>query len=162
MKGNAMLRQSIPSASFPFQATVPYGQQYQSRTVEKQNSRKLAAYKWPLITGLSPIFSSSLSLGPLFFNPLPESSLDGRLQASQPRGLMEKQADDTYVAVSDTAKEPRSEKDVSISSLPRQHDELELAGLVAPTEEEMNTLRHVPDKIKWTAYSECIIYISLY
>jgi POT family proton-dependent oligopeptide transporter len=75
---------------------------------------------------------------------------------------MEKQADDTYVAVSDTAKEPRSEKDVSISSLPRQHDELELAGLVAPTEEEMNTLRHVPDKIKWTAYSECIIYISLY
>lgn len=70
---------------------------------------------------------------------------------------MEKQADDTYAVVSDAAKEPRSEKDVSISSLPHQHDELELASLVAPTEEEMNTLRHVPDKINWTAYSERFI-----
>ena len=70
---------------------------------------------------------------------------------------MEKHADDTYPAVSEAAKEPCSENDISF--LPHQHDELELACLVAPTEEEMNTLRHVPDKIDWAAYSECFICI---
>ena len=75
---------------------------------------------------------------------------------------MEKQADDSFyaAAVSEIAKESRSEKAVSIGSLPHQPDELEFSGLVAPTEEEMNTLRHVPDKIDWTAYSEHFIRIS--
>lgn len=73
---------------------------------------------------------------------------------------MEKQADDYYAAVSEAAKESRSEKGVSISSSSHQPDELELAGLVAPTEEEMNTLRHVSDKIDWSAYSEHFIRIT--
>jgi len=65
---------------------------------------------------------------------------------------MEKQADDYYAAVSEAAKDSQSEKAASISS--HQPDELKLAGLVAPTEEEMNTLRHVSDKINWSAYSK--------
>jgi len=73
---------------------------------------------------------------------------------------MEKQADDYYAAVSEAAKESQSEKAASISSNSHQPDELRLAGLVAPTEEEMNTLRHVPDKINWSAYSERFIRIS--
>jgi proton-dependent oligopeptide transporter, POT family len=74
---------------------------------------------------------------------------------------MDKQADGSYyAAASEAAKEPHSEKAISINSLPHQPDELELAGLVAPTEEELNTLRHVPDKIDWTAYSERFIRIS--
>ena len=82
------------------------------------------------------------------------STVVGRTSSPNPdQRTMEKQADDAYGAVS---KEPRSEKDISISSLPHQNDELELA---APTEEEMNTLRHVPDKIDWTAYSERLICI---
>jgi POT family proton-dependent oligopeptide transporter len=75
---------------------------------------------------------------------------------------MDKQADDSYyAAASEAAKESHSEKAISINTLPHRPDELELAGLVAPTEEESNTLRHVPDKIDWTAYSERFIRISL-
>jgi hypothetical protein len=40
----------------------------------------------------------------------------------------------------------------SFSSISDQPDELKLAGVVPPTEEEMDTLRHVPDKINWSAY----------
>ncbi|KAI0300503.1 POT family-domain-containing protein [Multifurca ochricompacta] len=65
---------------------------------------------------------------------------------------MEKQADDSYyAAVGEAAKESKLEKAGSISSSSNQPNELELAGLVAPTEEEMDTLRHVPDKINWSA-----------
>jgi hypothetical protein len=106
-------------------------------------------------------FLSYIPSGRLFFNHQPESPFDGCPQAPQPIKFMEKQADDAYyAAVSEAAKETRSEKAVSRSSLPHQPDELELAGLIAPTEEEMNTLRHVPDKIDWTAYSEGFIRIS--
>jgi hypothetical protein len=60
---------------------------------------------------------------------------------------MEKQHDDaSSAAVNETAG-----KTVSISSVTPQLNDL---GLVAPTEEEMNTLRRVPDKINWTAYSK--------
>lgn len=62
---------------------------------------------------------------------------------------MEKQTDDYYAG---SAKDPRIEKTDSVSSSSHQPDELELAGFVAPTEEEMNTLRHIPDKISWSAY----------
>lgn len=69
---------------------------------------------------------------------------------------MEKQANEPhYAAVNEVAKESRSAKTVSVSSISHQPDELELAGLVAPTEEEMDILRHVPDKINWTAYRKC-------
>lgn len=65
---------------------------------------------------------------------------------------MKNQEDDaTFAAVNETAHKSGSEKTVSIGSFPHQLDDL---GLVAPTEEEMNTLRHVPDKIDWTAYSK--------
>jgi len=65
---------------------------------------------------------------------------------------MKKQDDDaSFAAVNETALKSDSEKAVSISSVAHQLNDL---GLVAPTEEEMNTLRHVPDKINWTAYSE--------
>jgi hypothetical protein len=67
---------------------------------------------------------------------------------------MEKQADDTsYPVASEAAQKPHSEKTASISSVSHQLDDLRHAGLVAPTEEEMKTLRHVPDKINWSAYS---------
>jgi hypothetical protein len=66
---------------------------------------------------------------------------------------MEK-ADDSYAAVSEPVKDSPSEKGVSVSSISHQPDELERAGFVPPTEEEMNTLRHVPDKIDWSAYSK--------
>jgi len=66
---------------------------------------------------------------------------------------MEKQADDYYTAASEAAKDPKSEKTGTDSSSSHQPDELELAGFVAPTEEEMDTLRHIPDKINWGAYS---------
>src|SRR5579863_2797682 len=72
---------------------------------------------------------------------------------------MEKQADD-YGAVGEAAKESQSEKVASIKSVSRQPDELEFAGLVGPTEEELNTLRHVPDKVDWSAYSKCLFHIS--
>ena len=72
---------------------------------------------------------------------------------------MEKQADD-YAAVDEAAKESQFEKATSIKSGSGQPDELELAGLVAPTEEELNALRHVPDKVDWSAYSKCIFHIS--
>ena len=65
---------------------------------------------------------------------------------------MEKQADDYYAAVSEAAKNSKFEKAGSVSSSSHQVDELELAGFVAPTDEELDTLRHVPDKINWTAY----------
>lgn len=74
---------------------------------------------------------------------------------------MEKQAGDYYVAVSETAKESGSEQTASIQFIVNQPDELGLAGLVAPTEEEMNTLRHVPDKIDWSAYSKRLLHSSL-
>jgi len=63
---------------------------------------------------------------------------------------MEKQADDT--SHPEAVQKPHSEKTVSISSAAYQLDDIQHAGLVAPTEEEMNTLRHVPDKINWKAY----------
>lgn len=65
---------------------------------------------------------------------------------------MEKQADDYYAAVSEAARDSKLEKTGPASSFSHQVDELELAGFVAPTEEEMDTLRHVSDKIKWSAY----------
>jgi hypothetical protein len=49
----------------------------------------------------------------------------------------------------DSAQDSKSE---TISSISHRPDELELAGLVSPTKEEMDTLRHVPDKIHWGAY----------
>jgi POT family proton-dependent oligopeptide transporter len=65
---------------------------------------------------------------------------------------MQKQDDDaSFAAVNETTHKSDSEKTVSISSVAHQLNDL---GLVAPTEEEMNTLRHVPDKINWTAYSK--------
>jgi hypothetical protein len=65
---------------------------------------------------------------------------------------MKKHDDDaSFAAVNDTSHKLDSEKTASISSVTHQLDDL---GLVAPTEEEMNTLRHVPDKIDWTAYSK--------
>jgi hypothetical protein len=65
---------------------------------------------------------------------------------------MKKQDDDaSFAAVNEIAHKSGSEKTLSISSVAHQLDDL---GLVAPTEEEMNTLRHVPDKINWAAYSE--------
>jgi hypothetical protein len=59
---------------------------------------------------------------------------------------MEKQTDSKLKAVSSSS---------SISHLP---DELELAGHIPPTEEEMDTLRHVPDKINWSAYRKVLFY----
>jgi hypothetical protein len=73
---------------------------------------------------------------------------------------MEKQPDDYYATVSEAAKESQSEKAASISYSSHQPNELELAGLVAPTEEESKTLRHVSDKIDWTAYCKRFICIS--
>ncbi|KAI0002460.1 peptide transporter PTR2A [Russula compacta] len=74
---------------------------------------------------------------------------------------MEKQANEPhYATVSDAAKESRSEKTVSVSSLSHQPNELELAGLVTPTEEEMNILRHVPDKINWSAYLVAFVELA--
>jgi len=73
---------------------------------------------------------------------------------------MEKQADDYHAAVGGPAKESQSEMVASTESVFRQSDELELVGLVAPTEEEMNTLRHIPDKVDWSAYSKCSFHIS--
>jgi POT family proton-dependent oligopeptide transporter len=65
---------------------------------------------------------------------------------------MKKQGDDaSFAAVNETALKSDSEKTVSISSVAHHLNDL---GLVAPTEEEMNTLRHVPDKINWAAYSK--------
>ena len=65
---------------------------------------------------------------------------------------MKKQDDDSsFAAVNETAHKSDSEKTVSASSVAHQLNDL---GPVVPTEEEMNTLRHVPDKIDWTAYSK--------
>ncbi len=65
---------------------------------------------------------------------------------------MNNQADDaSFGAVKESAHKLYSEKAPSIGSVPHQLDDL---GLVAPTKEEMDTLRHVPDKINWTAYSK--------
>ena len=59
-------------------------------------------------------------------------------------------------------KQSQFERVASINSVSRQlePDELELTDLVAPTEDEMNTLRHVPDKVDWSAYSQCFFHIS--
>jgi hypothetical protein len=43
----------------------------------------------------------------------------------------------------------------SFSSI-SEPNELKLAGFVPPTEEEMDTLRHVPDKINWRAYCKSL------
>jgi hypothetical protein len=65
------------------------------------------------------------------------------------------EADDTsYAAASEDALKSHAEKIVSVSSVSYQLDDLQLGGLVAPTEEEMITLRHVSDKINWSAYSK--------
>ena len=64
------------------------------------------------------------------------------------------QADDTsYAVAGEAAHKSQSEKIVSISSVAQLGD-LQFANLVAPTEDEMNSLRHVPDKIDWSAYSK--------
>ena len=63
---------------------------------------------------------------------------------------MKKQDDDSFAAVNETAHKSGLEKTVSTSSVAHQLNDL---SLVVPTE-EMNTLRHVPDKIDWTAYSK--------
>ncbi|KAI9512004.1 oligopeptide transporter [Russula earlei] len=74
---------------------------------------------------------------------------------------MEKQTDGLYrAAVNEAAKEPHPEKAVSIGSDSNQPDELPRGGLVAPTEEEMNTLRRVADKIDWSAYMIAIIEMA--
>ena len=66
--------------------------------------------------------------------------------------VMKKQDDDaSFAAVNETSDKPDSEKTGSINLVGPQLNDL---GLAAPTEEEMNTLRHVPDKINWTAYSK--------
>jgi len=65
---------------------------------------------------------------------------------------MKKQDDSSsFAAVNETAHKPDSEKTGSISSVAPQLNDL---GHIAPTEEEVNTLRHVSDKINWTAYSK--------
>jgi hypothetical protein len=46
--------------------------------------------------------------------------------------------------------------DGSSSSISHLPDELEHAGHISPTEGEMDTLRHVPDKINWTAYCKVL------
>ncbi|KAI0291954.1 hypothetical protein BC826DRAFT_457274 [Russula brevipes] len=72
---------------------------------------------------------------------------------------MEKQADNSdNVATSETVKESHPEKAASISSISHRPDELEPSGLVAPT--EMNILRHVPDKIKWSAYMIAFVELA--
>jgi hypothetical protein len=64
------------------------------------------------------------------------------------------QADDTsYGVASEAAHKLHAEKAVSVSSVPYQLDDLQLAGPAAPTE-EMDSLRHVSDKIDWSAYSK--------
>ncbi|KAI0055438.1 peptide transporter PTR2A [Artomyces pyxidatus] len=70
---------------------------------------------------------------------------------------MEKQADDAfYVAAGEVA---RKDKDFQPGQKlgggekeSLDHDQFELDGLVAPTEEEIFTLRHVPDRINWSTY----------
>jgi hypothetical protein len=52
------------------------------------------------------------------------------------------------------ALDSHAEKTASVSSVSHQLDDLQRGGLVAPTEEEMNALRHVSDKIDWGAYSK--------
>jgi hypothetical protein len=69
--------------------------------------------------------------------------------------IMEKQANDYYAAASEAAKDSKLEKTASATFSSHEVDELELAGFVAPTEEEMDTLRHVSDKINWSAYRTC-------
>ncbi|KAH9965320.1 proton-dependent oligopeptide transport family protein [Russula dissimulans] len=66
---------------------------------------------------------------------------------------MEKQADDpNQPTLNQPAKELQSEKATSVSSVSHPLDDLQIDGLDPPTEEEMNTLRHVADKINWRAY----------
>ncbi len=74
---------------------------------------------------------------------------------------MEKQADDYHAAVGEPAKDTKFEKAGSVSSASHQLDELEMAGFVAPTDEEMDTLRHVPDKINWSAYRAFFSFLFL-
>lgn len=65
------------------------------------------------------------------------------------------QADDTsYGVASEAAHKLHAEKAVSVSTVQYQLDDLQLAGSAAPTEEEMDSLRHVSDKIDWSAYSK--------
>jgi hypothetical protein len=75
---------------------------------------------------------------------------------------MEKQADDTSnPVVSEAAQKPHSEKTISISLVSHQLDDLQLAGFVAPTEEDIKTLRRVPDKINWSAYRKLSLVLFL-
>jgi hypothetical protein len=75
---------------------------------------------------------------------------------------MEKQADDTsHPVASEAAQKPHSEKAASISTVSHQLDGLQQACLVAPTQEEMSTLRHVSDKINWSAYSKPFLLFFL-
>jgi len=55
-------------------------------------------------------------------------------------------------SLNEAAKESQSEKAVSVSSVSHPPNDLQLDGLIAPTAEEVNTLRHVADKINWRAY----------
>ncbi|KAI0254495.1 peptide transporter PTR2A [Lactifluus subvellereus] len=74
---------------------------------------------------------------------------------------MENQTDDSYyVAVDEAAKESKLDAVASFSSIPHQPDGLEFAGLVPPTKEEMDTLRHVPDKINWSAYMIAFVELA--
>lgn len=101
----------------------------------------MAAYKPLLLTPL-PIASHIPSGQPLYVVP----SRKQRIEA------MNRQDNDvSFAIVDETAHKLDSKKTASISSVALQLDDL---GLVAPTDEEMTTLRHVPDKINWTAYSE--------
>ncbi|KAN0125825.1 H+/Oligopeptide symporter [Russula decolorans] len=71
---------------------------------------------------------------------------------------MKKQDDDaSFAAVNETALKSGSEKTVSTSSVAHQLNDL---GLIAPTKEEMNTLRHVPDKINWSAYTIAFVELA--
>ncbi|KAI0041577.1 peptide transporter PTR2A [Auriscalpium vulgare] len=75
---------------------------------------------------------------------------------------MEKQQDDAYyAAVAEAARnETLDEKkgDLSSTESPDDYDDME--GLVSPTEEEYQTLRHVADAIQWSTYSVAFIELA--
>lgn len=71
---------------------------------------------------------------------------------------MEKQTNDSYgVEASEAAEKSNSERAIAVHSFFLQSDGL--VGLVAPKEEEMRNLRHVPDKINWSAYRKCSFHL---
>ena len=135
---------------------VPYGISLSIKG--KRSSRRPGIYKLVTLRGL------------FLLTPFPFAGPLGRYNDaltthwtsfSNPRKKsMEKQIDGSYyVAADEAAKESKLDqvRVASFSSISHQPDELELAGLVPPTEEEMETLRHVPDKINWSAYSKSLL-----